>query len=199
MSEQLWIAVDVDGVLADQVGQILPVLERQFGYRANRADITKWDFPLGSSSFGAILRNQQKDPSFILDTPLIPGAREGMEKLSKSYSLAIVTARPRESIESTIKWLNSNRIPYSAFANLCEGEKHKTVDPCRVLIDDYQINVLEFLRNTHHGAILFSQPWNASSRDLDDYFALNRATRAESWEHVPEMVARILNANNGDS
>jgi len=187
-----WIAVDVDGVLADHVSHILPVLKRDYGLEVTWSQIKTWDFPVGRTTFGTILRTAQKLPDFVRTTPLVPGAREAMRELSDSYNLAIVTARPPESTDATQRWLRANDIAFDDFANLSEGTKHGTVNPCDLLIDDYTVNVMEFLRNSKGHAILFSRPWNADHSDLNSYMTSNRLEVAIDWKEVLGMVSRIL-------
>jgi 5'(3')-deoxyribonucleotidase len=186
------IAVDVDGVLADHVSHILPVLKRDYGLDMAFSQIKVWDFPVGRTTFGTILRTAQKLPEFVLTTPAIRGAREAMRKLSAAFHLAIVTARPPEATDATQHWLRANGFPFDDFANLSEGTKHNTVNPCDLLIDDYKVNIVEYLRNTNGRAILFSQPWNADHSDLEPYLAARRLRGAADWQDVLELVPQLI-------
>ena len=187
-----WIAVDVDGVLADHVSHILPVLKRDYGFDTTISQIRTWDFPVASTTFGAILRAAQMLPDFVRTTPVVPGAPESMRKLSESYNLAIVTARPRESTDATQKWLRANDIVFDDFANLSEGTKHGTAYSCDILIDDYAVNVTEFLRNTNGHAILFSRPWNIDPSDRSSFMTINRLHVADNWQEVLGLITDIL-------
>ena len=42
-----WIAVDVDGVLANQIHNLLPIIERKHGVKLKYEDVTEWDLRLG--------------------------------------------------------------------------------------------------------------------------------------------------------
>lgn len=187
-----WLAVDVDGVLANHVDHVLPVLAREFAIRFTSKQIRTWDFPIGNTTFGEVLRNKQRTPQFILSTPLVDGAREAMQTLSERYHIAVVTARPPESDKYTQEWLETNDIPYDTFANLREGTKHLTSVPCNLLIDDYDVNIAEFLGNTQGSAILFSQPWNSDHFTLEPFLAARRLTLASTWHEVVESVTTML-------
>jgi 5'(3')-deoxyribonucleotidase len=192
MIKSSWIAVDVDGVLADHVGHILSVLKRDYGLKVTSSQIKTWDFPVGDTTFGTILRRAQKLPDFVVTTPVVPGARAAMRKLSATYYVAIVTARPPESTDATRQWLHANGFPFDDFANLSEGTKHGTFNPCDLLIDDYKLNVVEYLRNTDGRAILFSRPWNADHAGLESYVAARRLRAAADWQEVLEQIPELL-------
>jgi|GEM_PF-4856721 len=192
MTKSRWIAVDVDGVLADHVNHILPVLKYEYGLDITVSQIRTWDFPLGSTTFGTILRRAQKLPDFVLTTPAVPGASKAMLKLSSDFNLAIVTARPPESTDATQCWLRANGFPFDDFSNLSEGTKHNTAVPCDLLVDDYKVNIVEYLRNTDGSAILFSRPWNADHAELEPYLAANRLKIAADWREVLELVPQLL-------
>lgn len=192
MRKSTWIAVDIDGVLADHVTHILPVLKRDHGIDVSFSQVRTWDFPVGDTTFGKILKTAQRLPEFVLTTPIVPGARDAMEKLFATYYLAIVTARPPESTDATAKWLQAHSIPFDDFANLSEGTKHRTVIPCDLLIDDYTLNVLEYLRHSKGRAILFSRPWNADHSNLEQYVTSHRLRQAANWPELLALVTHML-------
>jgi 5'(3')-deoxyribonucleotidase len=187
-----WIAIDVDGVLAAHVEQILPVLKRHYNFEASFDQIRTWDFHVGETTFGAIIRAEQKSPGFILRTPIVTNAGEAMRTLYASHHIAIVTARPPETDSWTREWLASHDIPYDAYENLRDGEKHQTAMSCDLLVDDYQVNVLAFIRSTQARAILFSRPWNWDSTGLESYLASGRLTRANDWREVLSLISSLL-------
>ncbi len=187
-----WLAVDVDGVLASHVTHVLPVLKTDFGFHATLDQIKTWDFPVGTTTFGSVLRAKQKCGTFVLTTPVIEGARDAMHLLFESYNIDIVTARPHEAIAFTEEWLRANDIPYDTFTPLGEGLKHKTTFPCDILIDDYKVNVVQFLKHSAGRAILFSQPWNADHSDLQALIASKRLASASHWTAIPKLVPVLL-------
>jgi 5'(3')-deoxyribonucleotidase len=191
VSKSTWIAIDVDGVLADHVRHILPILRSDYGLELNFSQVRTWDFPVGHTTFGKVLRTAQKEPTFVLTTPVVSGAREAMHKLSSVFHLAIVTARPPEATEATLRWLRENDFPFDDFANRSEGLKHHTVNPSAILIDDYKINILEYLHNTQGQAILFSQPWNEDHSDLQFYLAAKRLRAASDWQTVLNLIPSL--------
>jgi len=74
----LKIAVDIDGVLADQVGAVLKIIERDFGLKYNKSDVNcaHWTF-YGREIWSEIAR-LLGDPEYTLNIPLIEGSQEGV-------------------------------------------------------------------------------------------------------------------------
>ena len=127
-----------------------------------------------------------------METPPIPGAREGMRELFAAHNIAIITARPPESDPWTKEWLALKEIPYDAYENLRDGEKHQTTMRCDVLIDDYQVNVLNFLRGTSGHAVLYSQPWNWDHGELESFIESKRLRLALDWREVVSLISTLI-------
>jgi len=188
----LWLAVDVDGVLADHVAHILPLLKRDYHFNATVDEITAWDFPVSDTTFGAIIRNKQCDAGFTLSIPVIADARASLKQLIASYNVAIVTARPPEADRWTLEWLRKKGIEFDFYANLRVGAKHETSFPCDVLIDDYTANILAFLQHTEGCAILFSQPWNQERTEFKPYLESGRLRIAHNWPEIVSMIPAMF-------
>jgi 5'(3')-deoxyribonucleotidase len=187
-----WIAIDVDGVLADHVSHVLPILEPDFQFSATFDQIRVWDFPINATSFGRIIRDNQKLRDFVLSTPVVEGAATSMSALYSMHHIAIVTARPAEANNWTEEWLRINAIPYDVFANLMEGTKHNTPIPCDVLVDDYVVNLREFLKNSPGRGILFSRPWNVDHVDVATFVETNRLQVALDWQDTLRIINTLF-------
>lgn len=186
-----WIAVDVDGILANQVLPLLPKIAAKFGVDLKYENVTEWDLPLANTDIATLIRDEQKSKEYILSLPTIAGASIAMNKLIKKYKVAIVTARPPESDPWTKQWLIENDIPYDDYFNQKEGTKQNIAAAVSLLIDDYQKNIEEFLSNSNGAAILYSQPWNGNRDTLHDYIAKGRLVVVDNWEEVVSTVRRL--------
>ena len=184
-----WVGVDVDGVLAAHVEHILPILSGRFAFEATFEQVRTWDFPVGNTTFGAIIREEQHSRSFVLETPFIPGAVEAMRQLYTSHHITIVTARPPVADPWTKEWLALGGVAYDRYENLRVGEKHLTTTLCDVLIDDYPVNILGYLRNTSGRAILYLQPWNLDHPELEPYSASGRLLLAQNWREILSLLS----------
>lgn len=190
-----WIAIDVDGVLADTVGHIKPQMPALCGAELTDDHLQNYDFEIGGSRFGKILVANQKRPGFIDGVGLNPDARPAVAKLAELFRIAIVTARPVESADWTRDWLTENHIHFDAFHCKGIGEKQNTGLNCIALIDDHTENVLKFMQNTNGIGILFDQSWNRNNRDvLEPFIYSSRCHVAKGWRAVVRHLQYVRTA-----
>lgn len=186
------IAVDIDGVLADSVGALLPLMREKYGLPLYPEIIKEYDFKLGKFNLGKELVALQKESrEFVMCTPAVAGAAESLTRIELwptfvECEIVVVTARPAESVRATLDWLLQNDIPYGEFWNL-SGYERSTLD-CDVLIDDSAENILNFLVKTPAKAILFRQPWNRNCESLTPFIDSGRLRVAESWLEIPGII-----------
>ena len=128
------IAVDVDGVLSDVVGHILPILNGKYDTAYKYKDVDRWDFSINGISIGEHLKQVFFDQNFLLTTPEIDGAKEAIKEISKENRIVIATGRPEYARRYTYFWLKDRFL----FDKMIFTNK-KTVQStgCDVLIDDY--------------------------------------------------------------
>ena len=183
------IAIDVDGVLAEQVPAALgKIKSRNADVWMNKSDVTEWDadIPESDTDIKQLIETELRDPEFVRSMSPVGGATEGMQRLAREgHKLVIVTDRPSPSIGPTEDWLSSLGVPYDEIISTNGRTKAETRTD--VLIDDYPGNVGSFLDNDRY-AILFSQPWNTGSNITN----LNsRAFRAQNWIEVVETISTL--------
>ena len=186
------IAVDVDGVLADQISGILPIIIKVQGVMLKYDEVTSWNLPINDTSIDIIIVNEQKKRSYILNMPVHKGAREVLNRLNDKYYVNIATARPSDSDSWTKEWLSKNKIPYDSYYNLKEGGKQNAKESFDVLIDDYIGNIKAFLDKCEGKAILFSQPWNKDRSNLVKYINNGRLAIANNWIEIENKVKEFL-------
>lgn len=190
---RLTIGIDVDGVLADQISGVLPLIKARHGVSLMYADVTDWRLPIKDTDIAEEIVRAQSDRAYVLGMPAHDGARRVLTFLHKTHRLVVMTARQGEAATSwTAEWLDKNRLPYDEVAS--GREARKSEHRSDVLIDDYIGNIEEFLANTNGVGVLVDQPWNRKRETLDafaregrlyvvsDLFALRTA-----W---PDIAAR---------
>jgi 5'(3')-deoxyribonucleotidase len=186
----VWLAIDVDGVLANQIDALLPILKKKYDVSLKYNDITECDLAIGQKGLAGIIKEEQKNKQFILNMPPIAGASNGLRKLSEKYKIAVRTARDPTSDEWTQRWLKKHAMPFDVYENLEEGTKQDGQQDVSILIDDYIGNVQAFLAEGEGKAILFTQPWNRNRSELDGYLGDERLAFADSWSQVLEIVTK---------
>lgn len=183
------VAVDVDGVLADQVGAILYDMKSRLGVDMARSEVQSWDEPVPGTDTDikieierALLREE-----FVKCIPPLEGARQGVDVLrSRGFRIVIATSREASVDDATKEWLESQGLEYDEYMNL--SSKGKGTVPADALVDDYPNNIRAFANEGGLG-VLFRQPWNASA--TADEFS-GDVEFAEGWEEVPDIVGRVV-------
>jgi len=184
------IGVDIDGVVADQVGHVLPRIREDFGISLTRNDVTDWRLPLSNSDIAVEINKALLDPEYVLSMPALPGASQLLNRLFPRHEIVMVTARPEAAIPFTRVWLERHGLAFDRIES--SGEMQKSLHGCDVLVDDYLGNVLEFLSNSDGVAVLVDQPWNRERKELEPLIKNGRALVAASLDSVPALVGQAL-------
>lgn len=191
------IAVDVDGVLAEQVPPVLESVREEYGVETVKEDVRTWaeDIPDSDSNVKIEIETRLEQPEFVRSMPPVEGAVDVMRRLaSDGHRLVVATARDEVATEATEEWLDHHGIPFDEIRHVENGEKQTL--GADVLIDDYPGNVPSFVESGGVG-ILFEQPWN---RDFDDPVSGNDTFyRARDWEAVYSIVDALASTPRGPS
>lgn len=181
------IAVDIDGVLADQVSLILSDFNRKYGYSYSKEDIIKWDSCIGYSRIDLEIEKSLLNPEYVLSMPIVEYAYDAMSELSKNYTIIIATSRPRATEKETLKWLSIN-FNFNEFENTRDkGKKFLNAD---ILIDDNLTNLQEFATNSGIG-ILLEQPWNKDYSEIIDLVNCHKVYCCGSWIEILNIIESI--------
>jgi 5'(3')-deoxyribonucleotidase len=183
------IGVDIDGVLGNQVHGVLERV-RPRGVDLTYDDITHWDVPLGSTSFVPEINAAMLDDNYVLKMPVHDGAQAMLAALRARYKVHMLTVRPASALGSTYTWLATNRLAYDELA--IAQEARKSLHQVDALVDDYPLNVVEFLESTAGPAVLVDQPWNRDVTDLGRWSSDPRLVRVTSLREVPASLDRLL-------
>lgn len=181
------IAVDIDGVLGDQVTPVLSKINDEQGLNLKKEDITQWKSQVGNKTIDVEIEEALLNEEYILSMPLIKSAQKALEDLSKSYHIIIATNRPKQTEWATIKWLQAN-FKFNEFYNTRNIGKHMI--KADILIDDYINNLLDFTNKGRLG-ILFFQPWNSECSCLKNLIDQNKVYCCANWNNAVDTIRRI--------
>jgi 5'(3')-deoxyribonucleotidase len=183
----LKIAVDIDGVLADQVGAVLKVIENEYGLKYSRSDINRahWSFE-GREIWSEIAR-LLADPEYVLQVPLIEGSQNAIKQLLL-HDVFVVTARRPNAEVATKRWLSAHFPCLKQYYIAKTGTKHNI--PSDVLVDDLDMNIVEFVKSdpNRHG-ILFVHPWSLNETDIESYS--DQVSYCPEWQSVVRAIDDI--------
>jgi len=179
--------VDIDGVLADQVGAVLEVIEREYGEKYRKSDVDRAHWTFGGRDLWSEIGRLLADPEYALNLPLIEGSQQGIKQL-KDHEVFVVTARRPNAEEATKQWLNAHFPCLIDYYHARTGTKQSV--PSDVLIDDLDFNIVEFVRShPDRRGILFVHPWSINDTDIEDY--ADRVYYCPEWGRVVEAVEDI--------
>jgi 5'(3')-deoxyribonucleotidase len=183
----LKIAVDVDGVLADQVGAVLKVIENEYGLKYLKSDVDRAHWTFSGREIWSEIARLLADPNYTLNIPLIEGSQRGISQLI-DHDIFVVTARRPNSENATKQWLRIHFPCLTKYYRASTGAKHTI--PSDVLIDDLDINIVEFVKSDPaRRGILFVHPWSINGTDIEDYS--DQVHYCPKWESVVRAIYDI--------
>jgi 5'(3')-deoxyribonucleotidase len=186
MNRRMRVAVDMDGVLYDWIGEMVFLLREHRGLDIKRTDITSWwtKEKIGPKDWDWLWEQRE----LFQDGNLISGSKRGYELLKKIADAPIITSRPHRVIADTYLWLALHRFPCQEL-HILGGGQSKTLIPWDAIIDDKIEHAVDAAKAGRR-AIVFSQPWNRDFPKLDvGLYGLIH--RVENWKEVLDCVNEI--------
>lgn len=192
------VAVDVDGVLAEQVIPVLKRIKEKYGISLSKEQITEWEFQIGNTDIKTEIELAEKEEDFVRSMLPLKGCSEALSKLAHTFQVVVATSRDPMTDSWTKDWLNANGIKYHRFVNT--HEEGKSLPSVQILIDDYEQNIKEFVTSGSDSrqAILFSQPWNTDHHSLMPFIVAKRVYVASGWSKVVDLIRRIRRSSLGE-
>jgi 5'(3')-deoxyribonucleotidase len=191
----LKIAVDIDGVLADQVGAVLWRIEKEYGLKYLKSDVNRAHWTFSGREIWSEIARLLADPEYTLSIPLIEGSQKGIEQLA-DHDVCVVTARRPNAEDATKQWLSNHFPCLTEYYRTKTGTKQDI--PSGVLIDDLDMNIVEFVKsNPNRHGILFLHPWSINGTDIENYS--DQMHYCAEWESVVRAIYEIdsRSASNG--
>ena len=184
---ELKIAVDIDGVLADQVGAALRVIEKEYGLKYHKSEVNRAHWIFSGREIWSEIARLLADPEYTLSVPLIEGSQEGIEQLG-DHNVCVVTARRSNAEEATKQWLNMHFPCLTEYYRARTGAKHTI--PSDILIDDLDMNIVKFVKSDpNRRGILFVQPWSINGTDIEN--CSDKVYYCLEWKSVVRAIDEI--------
>lgn len=181
------IAVDIDGVLADQVGAVLRKIEEKYGrkYSRDEVDCAHWSFE--GRYIWSEITELLADPEYVMGLSVIEGSQTALKQLAEHY-VCVVTARRPEAEMATKQWLSTHFPCLTEYYHAKTGTKHTI--PTDMLIDDFDLNIVEFVKSDpNRYGILFMQPWSINETEIEEY--ADRIYFCSGWQSVVKAIGEI--------
>ncbi len=180
------ILCDSDEVLSDCVNPILDIVHDITGIRYKKEDLTNWDVleSIGRKDLQEQVSARCSVPGFCEGFQLLPGAQEGIRRLSELGTVVIVTSPmsvPNWAYERT-RWLQKHfGIPRTRVIHTTGKE---FVSGC-CLIDDKADNLFRWkARNPHGKAFLWEAPYNR-------FVQSSGLVKVSKWDEVIDVLSRM--------
>ena len=181
------IAVDIDGVLADQVSAVLLEIEKDYGLKYSKSDINRAHWSFGGIEIWTEISRLLADPEYVMRVPLIEGSQKAIKQLC-GHDVFVVTARRPNTEEATKKWLSRQFPCLKQYYHARTGTKHNI--PSDVLIDDLDMNIVEFVKSdSNRRGVLFMHPWSLNDTDIEDYS--DQVYYCPKWQSVVKAIDDI--------
>ncbi len=197
-NKDMRIAVDIDEILAEFIGEFFKWYNQEYGANWTWDDVTDYHWP---NFLGNTVEEAVDDVHRFFETdrfrnlPLVAGAKEGIAELLASHELYAVTGRQNVVQDTTRAWLDrnfpnafravefTNNYPKDGSKTLTKGEVCERLG-CKVLIDDDTRHIGSLME---HGVrlIVMDKPWNIYHR------LPPQVIRVKGWPEIPEAVSNL--------
>ncbi|MFP3215641.1 MAG: hypothetical protein RXR32_03800 [Candidatus Micrarchaeota archaeon] len=182
MAKKFIIAVDLDGVLADSIKQMLRIIEEETGVKKTNEEIKRYDL----SDIGlpreyimyAFRKAWMEYEKIELVDPNIPYI---LKKLREQAIIYIVTSSIGADNE-IIGWLEMNNIVYDKLVHVKEDKEKLSVE-ADVFIEDNPYLAIE-LDKVGKSVIVLQQPWNVVLQLWNVKLKNNGITFAVNWSEL---------------
>lgn len=185
------VAVDLDGVLGDQVEGVLSRLREESRRSFPRQRIVAWNSRLGRVPFDKLMQRYLMDPKFVESMRVVPGSKRGMARLMRMAKVAVLTKRPQVTRAPTVKWVY-NHFGKKPRVAIFEANP-KSRFPARILVDDNLDNAADFAQSGRNRcSVLFSRPWNRDRSSVRPLIEAGKIVVAKDWDQVTKAVRKAV-------
>jgi 5'(3')-deoxyribonucleotidase len=169
----LRVGVDMDGVLADFNTSWMRRYNTEFGAQLDASLVQRWDGLHKLTHFGSMAEfwawARGDDDSIFRHAPPLPGAVEGVRRISRKHRLVIVSSKFDWAIPDSLAWLSDQRIPAREVHFLWR----KSSAHCDVYLEDAPYQLEELRRSLPEATVCRRvQAWNdplPGVTDIDDW------------------------------
>lgn len=183
----LKLGVDLDGVVVDIVGAMLPHLSLVCGYEVTERDIGCYEFQtalgLDDSQMDRVWNLVEQERLYSRALP-VDGAVTYLAELN-GVDWRFVTSRPKWTRGVTLDWLNGYGLGHREVVFTSRGKPAAVDLGLNVFIEDDMETALELAGHGVH-VLLFDHPWNQAS-DLPD-----NCRRVHSWAEIDHEMRHLI-------
>lgn len=162
------VVCDIDGVLADFVGALVPLLNERYRLHLAPDDIDLYAIEevvgVPKAEIEELLA-ELTNTGFYARLPMVTGAWTMSQLMALRGSVHLVTSRPPALKGETRRWLAAKRIPYQSLTFRSRSAKHLPEDRADVVIEDDRLAAVEAAAHTPR-VYLLDYPYNREGEPL---------------------------------
>lgn len=156
------IAIDIDGVIADQIAPILKIVDNRYGLTFQYEDVTDFSFEncLGLPKGANKLLIDEYNNHYLKSAKMIRHADIGLNYIFQNFYAQIVTSR-NDPKGATATWLKNNLLRYHTLefvSHQNKADRYEELQPILVIEDAPDIAIETAKRNLQ--VALVNAPWN---------------------------------------
>jgi uncharacterized HAD superfamily protein len=175
------IGVDLDNVIACTDIKIRSLISEMFEVHLKQEDLVHFEYwCCGITKQQAEMVSNRFHKTDCQNVIAMEKAIDTLKFLHEYFEIHIVTARPIETKEITLKWLESKAISYDKLFFL--KNKHTSSINYEIFIEDHLETALALAQRGIQ-TLLFNYPWNQPD-NLESKFII----RVKSWEDIRQFI-----------
>lgn len=179
------IGVDLDNVIACTDMKIRSLISEMFEFNLKQEDIVDFQYwHCGITKKQAEIISDRFHKKECKNLLVKEGAIKTLNFLHKYFEIHIVTARPIETKDITVKWLQEKIIPYDQLFFL--KDKHTSSINYKLFIEDHRETALALAQKGIQ-TLLFDYPWNQIADNIESELIV----RVKSWKDIREFIQKI--------
>ncbi|MEM2856382.1 MAG: hypothetical protein QW416_04695 [Candidatus Nitrosocaldaceae archaeon] len=182
----LKIALDLDGTLADIIGLWLSEYNKKNSKRLRYADIVRWDFwsELGYTASRFFKELSDCWNKWMDVKPMESNISYTINQLKNFGMIDIVTARDPRNTFNVKNWLMMHNINYNNYVLVSYGTDKAELE-YDLFIDDSPLNAKKIARYKKR-VILYDQPWNRNIEE--DRYIIRIKSLADTLDIIPQLI-----------
>jgi uncharacterized HAD superfamily protein len=196
------IYVDLDDVLSRTTDTYSAIIEQEFGRQVRFEDLTCFDLKVSFQLTDREYRHffdKIHQPDMLMNFDPVPGAKEMMARwIDAGHRVDIVTGRPPSARETSLAWLDRQKIPFTEFIMVDKysrsGGDHPgvisraqlTACPYDLAVEDSLDTAVFLAEQMGVQVLLYDRPWNTRPWNARPS-KLPGITRVMSWQDIAAL------------
>ncbi|HEV3437895.1 MAG TPA: hypothetical protein VG122_11075 [Gemmata sp.] len=126
------------------------------------------------------------DPKYLMSVEPMPGAIEGLRRLSENGIVHLATSRLRKARKTTVEWIEHHGFPDHDLHFLRHGEKHAALKEFTAAVEDDYEQAVSHAKIGKTPCFLIRHPWNRNGEPIED------VEWVDDWSKLTEHLLALV-------